>query len=151
MRANRRSDGRVPGELGSYFLAQLLRRMNSAPPLAVRTPAQELFLIWCWPPCQGLCIIFQGVFSCILICFSTADRGGSAAGDPPPFNYFQDMLNEPQRGIRAGSLWINRGKYSPRCFIPGARVALRWSGGAFIFVPWGPDLLSTIALFCLLP
>ena len=27
---------------------------------------------------------------------------------PPPFNYFQDMLNEPQRGIRAGFLGINR-------------------------------------------
>ena len=58
MRANRRSEARVSGELGSYFLAQLLRRMNSAAPSAVRT-AQELILIWCWPPCRGLCIIFS--------------------------------------------------------------------------------------------
>ena len=66
MRANRRSEGGVAGELGSYFLVQLLRRMNSAPPSAVRTPPQELFLIWCWPRCRGLCIIFQ---KRILLCF----------------------------------------------------------------------------------
>jgi hypothetical protein len=39
--------------------------------------------------------------------FSTAPRGGSAAGEPFRFSDFPDMLNEPQRRVRAGSLGIN--------------------------------------------
>jgi hypothetical protein len=66
MRANRQFEGRVSGQLGSAFLAQLLRRMNSASPSAVRTPSQELFLIWCWPRCRGLCYCFQ---KGVLLCF----------------------------------------------------------------------------------
>lgn len=54
-------------------------------------------LIWCWSPCRGLCNIFF--------------HSGSwrvCPGRTTRFNYFRDMLNDPQHGIRADSLWINR-------------------------------------------
>ena len=44
--------------------------MNSALPSAIRTPIPRAFLIWFWPPCRGVCIIFQrGVLLCFGLFF----------------------------------------------------------------------------------
>jgi hypothetical protein len=140
MRATRRFEGRLSGEQGSYFLAQLLRRMNSAPPSAVRTPSQELFfdLVLASVP-RDVVLFLKRVFSCVLVRFfhSRSWRICRGRNHPHSIIFGTCLMNLNAAFARALSgstgLIIASLLYTRR----QAGSSIIWRT-AFIFVPLGP-------------
>jgi len=124
--------------------------MNSALPSAIRTPIPRAFLIWFWPPCRGVCIIFQrGVLLCFGLFFpqhAVADL--PRENRPSQLIFGTCLMNLKTEFARA--LSGSTGLIIALVLIPDARLAIRWSGELLLFshlAPLSHIFLPLAALF----
>jgi len=135
---------RKPMDRKGACLSRMPERVNC---ISYRTTARKEPVIWKENISGGLRSGPRACFDLLLagvLFFKSRERPMSLSR--PPFNYFH-MLNEHQRRVCAGCLRIQRANFAalPLAQAPGWRFNSLKS--PFIFVPWGPDLLPTLALF----